>query len=66
MAKIKMNFYAEEDLVNRVRATSERLSWSFATATEKALELFLAEFENAKIIKASTPESAPKTEKVTR
>jgi hypothetical protein len=59
MARVKTNFQVEETLTERVRRTAERMRWSMADATEIAYELFLKEFENAKVISVLTFEKDP-------
>lgn len=61
MARAKTNFFVEETLTDRVRQTAERMRWSMADATELAFELFLKEFENARILGKLTVEEAPLT-----
>jgi hypothetical protein len=47
MPKIKTALLVEESLMDRVRETAIRQSWTLTAATELAFELFLQKFEKA-------------------
>ncbi len=44
MPKERMHVTVEEELLAQFKAIAERQRWSFATATEIAIELFIGKF----------------------
>lgn len=44
MAKERVHVMAEEELMRQFRAIADRYRWSYTTATEIAVELFIAKY----------------------
>lgn len=44
MTKERVHVMAEEELMKQFRAIAERQRWSYTTATEIAIELFVAKY----------------------
>jgi metal-responsive CopG/Arc/MetJ family transcriptional regulator len=62
MAKERIHITVEEELLTRFKAIAERQRWSYATAIEIAIELFIGKFAQLEL-PGLTPETTPEVEK---